>query len=130
MKMTWIMILLFWSGASWGANYSIDWFTMDNGGGKSTGGAFSLHGTTGQPDTSVLTGGDYVLAGGVWSDWIPCYLDLPDLERFLIDWLLNESQVGYKLNADLNNDGAVNLKDFGVFTAAWLHYCPDTWTDR
>jgi hypothetical protein len=31
-------------------NYSIDWFTIDGGGGTSTGGVYSVSGTIGQPD--------------------------------------------------------------------------------
>ena len=50
-------------------NYSIDWFTIDGGGGTSAGGAFSLSGTVGQPDASAqpMTGGGFSLTGGFWS---------------------------------------------------------------
>lgn len=47
-------------------NYSIDWFTIDGGGGTSSGGAYSLSGTIGQPDAGVMTGGIYSLTGGFW----------------------------------------------------------------
>jgi len=33
-------------------SYSIDWFTIDGGGGMSTGGVFSVSGTIGQPDAA------------------------------------------------------------------------------
>jgi hypothetical protein len=50
-------------------NYSIDWFTIDGGGGTSTGGVYSVSGTIGQPDASPqpLTGGNFALVGGFWS---------------------------------------------------------------
>src|SRR5437870_13689972 len=50
-------------------NYSIDWFTIDGGGGTSTGGVYSLSGTIGQPDANAqpMTGGNYSLVGGFWS---------------------------------------------------------------
>jgi len=48
-------------------NYSIDFFTIDGGGGTSSGGQFSLVGTIGQPDAGKLTGGNYVLDGGFLS---------------------------------------------------------------
>jgi hypothetical protein len=49
-------------------NYSIDWFTIDGGGGTSTGGVYTVNGTIGQPDASgPLTGGGYSLTGGFWS---------------------------------------------------------------
>ncbi len=51
-----------------GQNYSIDWSTIDSGGGTSTGGVYTVSGTIGQPDASgAMTGGDYFLTGGFWS---------------------------------------------------------------
>src|SRR3954453_2198971 len=47
-------------------NYSIDWFTIDGGGGTSTGGVFSVTGTIGQPDAGHMSGGNYTLDGGFW----------------------------------------------------------------
>jgi hypothetical protein len=51
--------------------YSIDWFTIDGGGGTSTGGVYSVSGTIGQPDAGVLAGGNYSLVGGFWGAIIP-----------------------------------------------------------
>jgi hypothetical protein len=49
-------------------SYAIDWFTVDGGGGLSTGGVYSISGTIGQPDAGpALTGGPYTLQGGFWS---------------------------------------------------------------
>jgi len=49
-------------------NYTIDWFTIDGGGGTSTGGVYAVSGTIGQPDASgAMTGGNYSLTGGFWS---------------------------------------------------------------
>ena len=47
-------------------NYSIDWFTIDGGGGTSSGGSYSLSGTIGQPDAGRMTGGSYAIEGGFW----------------------------------------------------------------
>ena len=46
--------------------YSIDWFTIDGGGGTSTGGVYSVSGTIGQPDAGRMTGASYALDGGFW----------------------------------------------------------------
>lgn len=47
--------------------FSIDWHTIDGGGGTSTGGVYSVSGTIGQPDAgSTLTNGQYALTGGFW----------------------------------------------------------------
>ena len=48
--------------------YSLLWTTIDGGGGYSTGGAFELDGTTGQPDSGVtMSGGRFQMAGGFWT---------------------------------------------------------------
>src|SRR6266478_8862259 len=47
-------------------NYSIDWSTIDGGGGTSTGGVYSVSGTIGQPDAGHMSGGNYSVDGGFW----------------------------------------------------------------
>jgi hypothetical protein len=47
-------------------NLSIDWYTIDGGGGVSIGGTYELQGTTGQPDAGMKTGGTMELSGGYW----------------------------------------------------------------
>ena len=50
------------------AQYSLDWSTIDGGGGTSTGGVYSVSGTIGQPDAGgPMTNGQYSLTGGFWS---------------------------------------------------------------
>lgn len=46
--------------------YVIDWFTLDGGGGVSTGGVYTIQGTIGQPDAGLSSGGPYSLVGGFW----------------------------------------------------------------
>jgi hypothetical protein len=48
------------------AQYVIDWYSTDAGGGISSGGSYTLSGTIGQPDAGTLTGGSYTLQGGFW----------------------------------------------------------------
>ena len=48
--------------------YSIDWSTIDGGGGTSTGGVYSVSGTIGQPDAGgPMTNGQYSVTGGFWA---------------------------------------------------------------
>jgi len=49
-----------------GQSYSIDWYTVDGGGGISTGGVYAVSGTIGQPDAGAMSGGNYTLQGGFW----------------------------------------------------------------
>jgi hypothetical protein len=51
--------------SAWG-QYSIDWSTIDGGGGTSTGGVYSVSGTIGQPDAGTMSGGVFTLQGGFW----------------------------------------------------------------
>jgi len=63
-------------------NYSIDWFTIDGGGGTSAGGNFSLSGTIGQTDAgTTMTGGGFSLTGGFWSLFT---VQTPDAPRLTI----------------------------------------------
>ena len=64
------------SGASTALStgYDLSWYTIDGGGATfSTGGAYSLGGTIGQPDAGVLNGGSYTLNGGFWGGSIINY---------------------------------------------------------
>ncbi len=46
--------------------YSLDWWTIDGGGGASQGGSYALNSTIGQPDAGILQGGSFSLQGGFW----------------------------------------------------------------
>ena len=51
-----------------GGPYDLSWYTIDGGGGTSSGGPYTLSGTIGQPDAGgPLAGGSYTLTGGFWS---------------------------------------------------------------
>lgn len=52
--------------ASAQGGFSLDWWSVDGGGGASTGGIYSLGGTIGQHDAGVVSGGNFVLSGGFW----------------------------------------------------------------
>jgi hypothetical protein len=53
--------------AQTGGSYDLSWSTVDDGGGTTSGGGYTLVGTVAQPDAgSALTGGDYTLTGGFW----------------------------------------------------------------
>src|SRR5580765_2937247 len=68
-----IILLLFGNIilSGYAQTYAIDWFSIDGGGGTSSGGAFSLSGTIGQPDANPqpMSGGNFSLIGGFWSLW-------------------------------------------------------------
>ena len=48
------------------ADYTIDWHTIDSGGGTSCGGSYQLTGAITQLDAGYHSGGAYELLGGFW----------------------------------------------------------------
>src|SRR5512138_3298270 len=49
------------------AQFDVDWFTVDGGGGTLSGGNYGIRGTIGQPDAVYMTGGQYAIVGGFWA---------------------------------------------------------------
>jgi len=68
MKTLYTLALLWLTTLARAQQYSIDWSTVDGGGGTSTGGVYSVSGTLGQPDAGgPLTNGQYSVTGGFWA---------------------------------------------------------------
>jgi hypothetical protein len=44
--------------------FELNWWTVDSGGGQTSGGVFNLQGVSGQPDADSSQGGDFSLASG------------------------------------------------------------------
>jgi len=62
---------------------SLDWWTVDGGGGASSGQGYTVEGTTGQPDAGPsLSGRTYSLTGGYWTIDAPL-APLPDYDVYL-----------------------------------------------
>ncbi len=49
------------------AQLSMPWYTIDGGGGASSGGGLTVIGTVGQPDAGACSGGGLSVAGGFWA---------------------------------------------------------------
>ncbi len=110
-----------------GPSFDLSWNTI-GGGGTSTGGGFELSGTIGQPDTGVMSGGSFVLAGGFWSaPPAPCpwdcqaapqsgAVDVPDLLALLGAWGGPQTP---GTSCDLDGSGVVNVPDLLKLLANW-----------
>jgi hypothetical protein len=48
------------------AQYDIPWWTIDGGGGLSSGGSLLIQGSIGQPDSGFMSGGNFTVSGGFW----------------------------------------------------------------
>ena len=63
-----MITLLLAATATHAQTYSIDWHTIDGGGGTSTGGVYQISGTIGQPDAGpTMSGGNFSVSGGFWA---------------------------------------------------------------
>ena len=120
-----ITILLSSLIATTSADYSIEWYTIDGGGGRSGGGPYELIGTIGQADASTMIGGDYEVLGGFWPGGPLCFVEFEDYARFAQYWL----QSGSDLAGDLYKDefDIVDWKDLDEFVYWWLYDCPYGW---
>lgn len=122
-------LMVVWSAVvSSFAQPTIDWYTIDGGGHMwSSGGAFELGGTIGQPDAGVeMTGGSFTLTGGFWT--IPacsCPADVNhdglrdgrDVQGF-VDCLVG---VGPSCAcADVDGNGVLDMADVATFVTDLL----------
>jgi hypothetical protein len=106
-------------------DYEISWYTIDGGGGTSSGGLYTLTGTIGQPDAAYSAGSGYELLGGFWTGGPLCFVDFESFARFAEYWLVT----GTGLPADLYEDeyNIVDGLDLKVFVEQWLCTCPQGW---
>ncbi len=89
-----ILAVLALAASAASAQLSLPWYTIDGGGGTSTGGTFTLSGTIGQPDAGgPMTGGTFSLTGGFWAG----------------------SAAAPSCPLDYNLDGSLNPDDLGDF---------------
>ena len=110
------------------APFEITRSTIDGGGVmRSTGGAFELSRTIGQPDAGKMTGGAFQLTGGFWFEAPPgdCQSDgKADLLDFdLLAGCLTGPAIpvsGQCRCFDLDGSGTIDLADFGDFARALM----------
>lgn len=88
-----IVFLLLAAALPLGAAYEIPWYTTDSGGGTSSGGAYTLAATVGQPDAGSHTGGAYSLSGGFWGAFSVEAPEAPPVLRIQI--VANRAQLSW-----------------------------------
>ena len=120
-----IIVLLSFTAIGF-SDYKISWYSIDGGGGRSSGGQYVLIGTIGQPDASYSSSGNFQILGGFWPGGPLCFVDTDDLIRFVNVWL----DTGIGLPGDLDLDNDVDAVDFGLFANLWLCNCPYGWPLR
>ncbi len=88
--------------------YDISWYTIDGGGGSSSGGTFSLTGTIGQPDAGHMAGGNFTLDGGFWgifaaiqSPGAPLLTIQPAFPNVILSWPVASTNFTLQQNVNL-----------------------------
>lgn len=123
------LILIGSSASLASAQFAVDWFTLDGGGGAAAGGVYLLKGTIGQPDAGPMSGGPFSLVGGFWAA-LPagpvCVGDITgdgktcqaDLGVLLQTYGLCEGEPGYNPAANLATSGpsakCIDQSDLGL----------------
>jgi hypothetical protein len=118
----WFITAILMVTAVQAAEYGIPWYTIDGGGGTSSGGPYTVTGTIGQADTGVSSAGAYVNSGGFWPGNFGCVVNLTDLMRLAEAWLSSGANP-----ADLDASGKVDMADFAVLSGWWMDHCPANW---
>ena len=103
--------------------YELSWYTIDGGGGRSSGGLYTLMGTIGQPDAAYSAGGNFELLGGFWPGGPLCFVNFEHFARFAENWWLSDPG----LPANLDQLNGVDYLDLRLFVEQWLCYCPTDW---
>ena len=106
-------------------DYELSWYTIDGGGGRSTGGPYTLTGTIGQSDAAYSRGGNFELLGGFWPGGPLCFVEFEDFAKFAEQWWLKGTGLPADLYEDLDNQ--INWLDLKVFVEQWLCYCTTGW---
>jgi len=112
-----------------GQPFAIDRYTIDAGGGASSGGQFDILSTIGQHDASdPSTGGQFELAGGFWFGAAPspCFADFNnDGILNILDFVAYQGAFSDQdLAADCTGDGVLNVLDFICFQGEFAAGCP------
>jgi len=110
-------------------DYAINWYTVDGGGGVSSGGQYRVAGTIGQPDAGRLAGGSFAINGGFWQPAVTCaedlngdgVINLTDLATLLSNF--GTASGATPAQGDINGDGAVNLTDLATLLAVFGSAC-------
>jgi hypothetical protein len=110
-----VVTLLTLMGAN-GQGYTVDWYTVDGGGGTSANGLYTVTGTIGQPDAGAMTDGYYRVDSGFWSLIAPgAPLGAPVLTitlaggNVIVEWPVEFSGFGLQGNGVLGTANWVYL---------------------
>jgi hypothetical protein len=111
------------------AEYEIFWYTIDGGGGMSSGGPYSMTATIGQADASVSSGGPYEILSGFLPGGPICIVNFEHYAILANWWLVSScgEDNDWCDGADMVPNGVVDANDLEMFVDYWLYLCPVDW---
>ena len=134
------MVLLMFAAAALAGleapgGFDLSWNTIDGGGGTSSGGAYEISGTAGQPDAgTTMVGGAFQLSGGFWPGAGPSVNPCPaDISPVGGDGIVNAADLLMVINhwgacavpcppscsSDINHDCMTNAADLLAVINGW-----------
>lgn len=117
-----IILLMILAVSTASGQYEISWYTVDGGGGTSSGGPYTLTGTIGQLDAGWSIGGNYELLGGFWPGEAIIIIKFQDLAELADRWPDSD------LTSDPVQDDFVDFDELIRLANYWLDCCPCYWT--
>jgi hypothetical protein len=124
-----LAFLLTFASGSHAQSYDISWYTIDGGGGTSTGGVYSVSGTIGQPDAGHLSGGNYTIDGGFWGMFAvvqipgaPVLTIKPNAASAILSWPVTGQTFALQENPDLNQTNTWSAVGIPVTTTNGTNY--------
>ena len=115
------------------AQFAVDWYSVDCGGGTAAGGTFAVTGTIGQPDAGAPhAGGTFEVTAGFLVPSDSCYancdqstaapiLNVNDFQCFIIKYAAGDSYA----NCDQSTSAPMlNINDFQCFANRFAAGCP------
>jgi hypothetical protein len=104
------LLLCLHAGKTRAQSFDVGWFSIDGGGGVSSGGEFSISGIVGQPDAGIMTGGEFALEGGFWGVILdvqtpgspPLNITLTPTNTVVLTWPAASTGFALQQNTDLS----------------------------
>ena len=96
---------------------TVDWFTVDGGGGASSDGSLNIAGTAGQPDAGVMSDGTLKVQGGFWPAFTATSASTGGATSYKVFYSTQSGAPGLNYVGVVNSDGSGNIHVLD--TACW-----------
>jgi Tol biopolymer transport system component len=102
---------------------SLDWFTVDGGGGMSSDGMLTFAGTAGQPDAGTMSDGALTMQGGFWPALATAPAVTSSGSGYKVFYSTQSATPSANFVGSINSDGSVNSNILS--SATWPRISPD-----